>query len=326
MRLRLGGLILKLVRNRGDSPRQPRARLQTSVRPRSSQTVSLSIAAPVDVGFGPNESGTRSPTAAPSLQHERLRLRCILDAIVDAVVWPFARRPALDPPRLRPPERPASRTKISAESSTPKGFWRIDKEQDPELAPHRSDPRSPSTPWSDLIGTRTPAIVTQRSAPSPSSTTGRAGCCPRPSSWPNAASATMRAPVQPQPVASRLGPRFLDWQLAQTPEESWAECKRHARELLGDEEYDRRFPQPANSTPSEPSESRASVFSFLKPGFESAHGPVPRRETTGSIELPLTRLNSPPLPRSSRFSPPRRPRRPRPPGRPRPPPCPRNHS
>jgi hypothetical protein len=37
----------------------------------------------------------------------------------------------------------------------------------------------------------------------------------------------------PQPVASRLGDRFLDWQLAQTPEESWAECERHARALLG---------------------------------------------------------------------------------------------
>ncbi len=46
---------------------------------------------------------------------------------------------------------------------------------------------------------------------------------------------------QPQPVASRLGPRFLDWQLAQTPEESWAECERHARAILGDEEFDKRF-------------------------------------------------------------------------------------
>ncbi len=36
-----------------------------------------------------------------------------------------------------------------------------------------------------------------------------------------------------QPVASRLGPRFYDWQLAQSVEESWAECERHARNLLG---------------------------------------------------------------------------------------------
>ena len=37
----------------------------------------------------------------------------------------------------------------------------------------------------------------------------------------------------PQPVASRLGPRFYDWQLAQCFEESWRECNLHARNILG---------------------------------------------------------------------------------------------
>ena len=36
----------------------------------------------------------------------------------------------------------------------------------------------------------------------------------------------------PQPVRSRMGPRFLDWQLAQSVEESWAECERHAKVIL----------------------------------------------------------------------------------------------
>ncbi len=36
----------------------------------------------------------------------------------------------------------------------------------------------------------------------------------------------------PQPVRSVMGPRFYDWQLAQTPEESWAECEMHARKLM----------------------------------------------------------------------------------------------
>ena len=40
-----------------------------------------------------------------------------------------------------------------------------------------------------------------------------------------------------QAVASRLGPRFYDWQLAQSPEESWRECHLHARNLLGRAEY-----------------------------------------------------------------------------------------
>ena len=41
----------------------------------------------------------------------------------------------------------------------------------------------------------------------------------------------------PQPVASRLGPRFYDWQLVQSAEESWRECHLHARNLLGAHEY-----------------------------------------------------------------------------------------
>ncbi len=40
-----------------------------------------------------------------------------------------------------------------------------------------------------------------------------------------------------QPVASRFGPRFYDWQLAQTAEESWRECELHARNQLGEEGY-----------------------------------------------------------------------------------------
>ena len=40
-----------------------------------------------------------------------------------------------------------------------------------------------------------------------------------------------------QPVAGRLGPRFYDWQLAQSADESWRECRLHARNLLGEEGY-----------------------------------------------------------------------------------------
>ena len=40
-----------------------------------------------------------------------------------------------------------------------------------------------------------------------------------------------------QAVATRLGPRFYDWQLAQSAEESWRECHLHARNLLGEEGY-----------------------------------------------------------------------------------------
>ena len=41
----------------------------------------------------------------------------------------------------------------------------------------------------------------------------------------------------PQPVASRLGPRFYDWQLVQRADESWRECHLHARNPLGTHGY-----------------------------------------------------------------------------------------
>ena len=40
-----------------------------------------------------------------------------------------------------------------------------------------------------------------------------------------------------QPVRECFGPRFYDWQLAQTPEESWKECHLHVRNLLGKQGY-----------------------------------------------------------------------------------------
>ena len=40
-----------------------------------------------------------------------------------------------------------------------------------------------------------------------------------------------------QPVASRFGPRFYDWQLAQSPEEREQETHLHARNVLGAERY-----------------------------------------------------------------------------------------
>ena len=43
--------------------------------------------------------------------------------------------------------------------------------------------------------------------------------------------------LEHQPVASPLGPRFYDWQQAQSTEESWRECHLHARNLLGEAGY-----------------------------------------------------------------------------------------
>lgn len=42
-----------------------------------------------------------------------------------------------------------------------------------------------------------------------------------------------------QAVREYFGPRYYDWQLAQSAEESWKECHLHARNLLGEEGYAR---------------------------------------------------------------------------------------
>lgn len=42
-----------------------------------------------------------------------------------------------------------------------------------------------------------------------------------------------------QLVRECFGPRFYDWQLAQSAEESWRECYLHARNLLGADGYQR---------------------------------------------------------------------------------------
>jgi hypothetical protein len=51
-----------------------------------------------------------------------------------------------------------------------------------------------------------------------------------------------------QPVASRLGPRFYDWQLAQNVEESWRECHLHARNLQGKDGYVALLSEAINNT------------------------------------------------------------------------------
>lgn len=68
----------------------------------------------------------------------------------------------------------------------------------------------------------------------------------------------------PQPVASCFGPRFYDWQLAQTAEESWRECQIHARNLAGDTERPAEVneatitPGPSESVPDSPPSSLSS--------------------------------------------------------------------
>lgn len=69
-----------------------------------------------------------------------------------------------------------------------------------------------------------------------------------------------------QPVRECFGPRFYDWQLAQSPEESWRECHLHARNLLGEEGYQallrslENAPSEEDNEPSQPATPPGYLF------------------------------------------------------------------
>jgi hypothetical protein len=167
--------------------------------------------------------------------HERLRRRCTLDAVVaalygleyDDVLWILR---GCDWPR-QAVTRPEFAGTLDG-----KGFWRIDKEEDPELrhtvltavAFHEL---ASCIEDSGGVASGVQAFCAQN---------GGAGW-----SLPD----TIRLgdyglghdtrAEEAQPVAARLGPRFLPWQLEQSVEESWLECEGHARAILGQEGFER---------------------------------------------------------------------------------------
>lgn len=147
--------------------------------------------------------------------HERLRLRCILDAVVaelyglDVEDFAWILRDC-DHPVEKVNDKPFSRT------LDPKGFWRVDKHRPPELrhtvlslvAFHELKQRGLDAFLALNHGDGWMLPETLRLADYGLGHDERARAA--------------------QPVAAALGPRFLDWQLAQGVDESWDECARHA--------------------------------------------------------------------------------------------------
>ena len=84
---------------------------------------------------------------------------------------------------------------------------------------------------------------------------------------------------QPQPVASRLGPRFYDWQLAQSPEESWRECHLHARNLLGEEGYKKLLDEIEGKTRDGCGTSESKPVEIREPGADCQDLPLFRSKT-----------------------------------------------
>jgi hypothetical protein len=165
---------------------------------------------------------------------ERLRLRSLLDAVVaelygltgDAIAW-----------IARDCDHPADhlRDKAFCRKLDPKGFWRVEKDKDPELrhtvltlvAFHDLEEMIRSCGGNREAGIE--AFLAQND--------GDGWMLPETLRLADYDLGHDDRANEPQAVASRLGPRHYDWQLAQSAEESWRECHLHARNLLGEAEY-----------------------------------------------------------------------------------------
>ena len=168
-----------------------------------------------------------------STLHERLRLNCMLDAIVAALFGLSA-----DDLRyiLRDCDLPVGETnKLSkAGELAAKGFWRVDKDQPPELR-HTvltlvafDDLQRKISEYGD-IDKGVAAFCGQND--------GDGWMFPESLRLADYGLGCDERAREVQKVRSCLGPRFFDWQLGQDPEESWRECHLHARNLLGKEGY-----------------------------------------------------------------------------------------
>ncbi len=170
--------------------------------------------------------------------HDRLRRRIILDSVVanlyglkyGGLLW-----------ILRDCDYSVGQVKAAgfSQSVDPKGFWRVDKESDPELRQTVLTLvafNELENNIRDCNGDREKGIeyfLNQND--------GEGWMLPETLRLADYTLGHDERAKEHQPVASRLGPRFYDWQLTQSPEESWRECHLHARNLLGVEGYKKLF-------------------------------------------------------------------------------------
>lgn len=162
---------------------------------------------------------------------ERLRQRSLLDALI-AHMYGLKREDfewilkACDYPIEAVAE---------ANAQNPKGFWRVNKDKPPEL---RHTVLS-LIAFHDLQRMGLRAFLDQND--------GEGWMLPKTVRLADYGLGHDDRAKEHQPVAELLGPRFFDWQLTQSVEESWEECERHA-ELL---EQILPLPKPDTAAPPE---------------------------------------------------------------------------
>lgn len=146
--------------------------------------------------------------------HERMRLKAINEAVCGSLF-------GLSIPEflivLEGCDIPTS--ELGGEKTkalNPKGFWRIDKDKDPEL---RHTVLS-LVAFHDLQEKGIDAFLAQNN--------GEGWMIPEQLRLADFGQGHDERAQEYQPVASRLGPRFYDWQLNEEVERSWQECAAHA--------------------------------------------------------------------------------------------------
>ena len=159
---------------------------------------------------------------------ERLRIAAMVDAVVADIM-------GLSNSDLRHILLECDRPRGNTRGKDPKGFWRVNKDRDPELrhtvltlvAFHDLESKIRAEGGDREKGIK--AFLAQNH--------GEGWLIPETLRLADYGLGHDERAEHLQPVASRLGPRFYGWQLVQSADESWRECHLHARNLLGAHEY-----------------------------------------------------------------------------------------
>ena len=189
------------------------------------QTARVSLS---DSAFAPEWLRIRDVVKRPHLHacspQERLRTIAMLDAVAAAIM-------GLSMSDLRHVLTDCDNRSADIDGQQRKGFWRIDKDKDPELrstvlalvAFHDLEARIAAAGGDSQQGVE--AFLTQNY--------GDGWTLPEELRLTDYGLGHDDRAKHRQPVVSRLGLRFYDFQLIQSANESWRECELHARNLLG---------------------------------------------------------------------------------------------
>ncbi len=169
---------------------------------------------------------------------ERLRLRVVIDVLSASA---FGCGPADLRHLLHHTDLPRERVDARASSSTldPRGFWRVDRDKAPELR-HTVLAQVAFTDLqrhvAEADGHHDAGLLSFMAQ-----NEGEGWLLPETLRLTDYGLGHDDRASHHQPVATELGPRFYDWQLAQPPQEARAETHLHARNLLGEHAYRRRL-------------------------------------------------------------------------------------